>query len=268
MKHSSINRQPGGITNSAVIGAQQKETQQPEKQQQENRPQEKQQKQGYIIQSRSSSLMDESSPFSALRRSGGGSENNENDYNNNQDNTMTTIGSKETTKVRRLRILIAIVIMISAAVISIATYRFLQQSETNTFVMNYQQDTTKIIDGIANQMFEQTLTTFDLYTTNILSVVSSTNQKWPFVTIPYFPVLGSKLRSASDGISITLSTVVHSNQRVEWENYTSIYGPIWVNETIYIQANDAHYYGLNDDNYTIEDQIYSDFGIVPYDDTS
>jgi hypothetical protein len=186
----------------------------------------------------------------------------------NSNNGQPNIGLKETIKVRRLRIIIGIVLCISATILSVTTFRYVQQSEYDTFVMNYRQDANKVIVGMGQQM-EQTLTIFDSYTSMIVSMAQQTNQIWPFVTIPNFAVTGSKLRSATAGIQISLSTVVKSSQRLEWENYTSVYGPKWANETLYIQANDANYFGVNDFNYRIDDTIYSDLeGTLPYNDTS
>jgi hypothetical protein len=178
------------------------------------------------------------------------------------------IGSIETRNVRRLRIIIGIVLFISATILSITTFRYVQQSEYDTFAMNYQQDANKVIVGIGQQM-EQTLTIFDSYTSLIVSMAQQTNQVWPYVTIPNFAVTGSKLRSATEGIQIVLNSVVTASQRLSWENYTSVYGPNWVNETLHMQANDANYYGINRFNYTVDDTIHSDLeATLPYNDTS
>ena len=124
---------------------------------------------------------------------------------------------------------------------------------------------------------EKALGGLDTLASTFSSIASSTNQTFPFVTIPDFPVHVSRSVSLTNSLVTFLTPVVTFDQRVEWERYMSKnYSKTNENDTslleknvieaVHFQEGWKHYYGPKQDpiNWTAADVLFGDFGILPY----
>jgi hypothetical protein len=102
-----------------------------------------------------------------------------------------------------------------------------------------------------------------------VSIARSSNQSFPYVTIPEYGVHVAKALSLTGALGTYLLPVVSSEHRSEWERYAARKNgnvEAWVNKSLYLQDAWDKFYGPMPQNFTWEskDIIHGDFGIIPY----
>ena len=100
-------------------------------------------------------------------------------------------------------------------------------------------------------------------------IARSSNQSFPFVTIPHFGNIVAKSAPLTAAVVTNLLPVINFTQRADWETYASgknRYLQSWVNETLDLQDTWSSFYGPMPQNRTYEyhDVVHGDFEDIPY----
>ena len=110
--------------------------------------------------------------------------------------------------------------------------------------------------------FEKTLKSLDSLAVAVVSHAITTNQTWPFVTVPDFAIHAAKMISNSDAIIVGVLPLVATEKRAQWERYT-ITNNQWVNASVQLQADYAFFNGpLEYDTSKYDGVVYGDFGPI------
>jgi hypothetical protein len=187
------------------------------------------------------------------------------------------IAKDEDKAVFRLRLILLMVLIGSTIGTSFATWHYIRLVETSAFEQRFQADATKVLSSVGASL-DLTMAAVDSLVVNMVSYAhqdnknighssgSATTTTWPFVTIPDFAVRAAKTKALSNAIVMSLYTVVTSDDRLEWENYTLEHNS-WVNESLILHESDESYQGPINYNWTEFpdlDSIVGSFGYRPY----
>jgi hypothetical protein len=172
------------------------------------------------------------------------------------------IGRKETRDVTRLKLIILSILVASAIAVGVTTFQFVRHSEISKFHENFNDDTYKVMQTIGASV-ENIFASFDLLSTTMVSHAISSNQSWPFVTIPHFGNKVSKIFSINAGLALCSVMIVESDQRTDWEDYAWANRGM-VNESLRILSTDKNYRGPIPWDVPINRSIHSNNDIVPY----
>lgn len=172
------------------------------------------------------------------------------------------IGYKETKDVLILRLISFSVLLLSTCLVAFCVNYYVRSNEYAKFKYQFKQNTHKVLESL-NKKVDDTFASIDIFSSNIVAYVASTNQTWPYITIPNFPILAAKTRSISLGIFLETANLVAPDQRMDWEDFAWEHRQ-WVNESLIVQQTDENYYGPCIWNTTADPSIYGDFGPIPY----
>ena len=178
-----------------------------------------------------------------------------------QQQFLQDLGNQETRAVKGLRILLLIVLILSAMVAAFGIYFYISNVEETTFEKNFQSSAHKVLESIGESL-ERTLKAFDGFAISIVSHARATNQSWPFVTMPDFTIRSAKVLSSSEATYLTVAPLVTQQEREQWELY-SMQNDHWVNGSIQLQENYDLFHGLNEYNWGRHPSVYGDFGDIP-----
>jgi hypothetical protein len=171
------------------------------------------------------------------------------------------IGRKETQAVTRLKLIVIFILVASSILIGVTTYCFMRFSEQSKFNEYFQEDGDKVMQSIGASV-ENTFAAMDLFSTMMISHAISTNQSWPFVTIPHYGNKVSKTFSMSVGMSMSSMMIVESDQRKEWEDYAWANRGM-VNESLEILSTDVNFRGPIAWDVPLLQSIHSVDGPIP-----
>jgi hypothetical protein len=172
------------------------------------------------------------------------------------------IGSKENQDVTIIRLIAFSVLLLSAIVCGIVVFTYVRGSERTKFENQFTQNVHKVFGSMGSKI-ENTFASIDAFATAIVSHVATTNQIWPYILIPDFPVRAAKTRSITLGVYIETAVLVKANERVPWESF-AWENRDWVNKSLVIQKTDPNFFGPSYWNTTATQSIYGDEGDIPY----
>ncbi|KAL7565587.1 hypothetical protein ACA910_014299 [Epithemia clementina (nom. ined.)] len=124
----------------------------------------------------------------------------------------------ETKAIRILRVVVLVVLLLTATLVSVGVYRYTRHEETSTFEREYQHNALKIMQAFHDAV-ERRLGAINTLSTAMTSLALYTNQSFPFVTMPDFALRGSDLRAQADAIAVHYMPLVTDDNRQEWERY-------------------------------------------------
>jgi hypothetical protein len=169
-----------------------------------------------------------------------------------------TIGKKESQEVYKFKIIVLIILFLSAIVTSTCVYVFITRKEEDDFQEAFQKSAAKVLDAVGNSV-DQTLIVMDTLAVESVSYARASNSPWPFVTLPDFGIRMSKSIPQTDAALLTLVPFVQPWQKAEWERYADR-NKYWLNETMKLQETWDGFYAPILYNYTTPDVIYTDWG--------
>ena len=175
-----------------------------------------------------------------------------------------SLANRETRAVTKWKLVVLVVLLLSAIGTAWSVYCYIHNSETAQFHQSFDNSAQKVLESIGIG-FEKTLKSLDSLAVAVVSHAITTNQTWPFVTVPHFAFHSAKMISNSDAVVVIMLPLVAAEKRTQWENYTITHNQ-WVNESVPLQEDYAFYSGpLNYDTSEYDGVIYGDFGPVEYD---
>jgi hypothetical protein len=175
----------------------------------------------------------------------------------------TLISTAETKHVNQLKIVALLVLVGSAVGVALVIYYYLRSSEIRNFEDSFSYDSQKVLQAIGASI-ENNLGAMDSFAINAVSFARASNQSFPFVTFPDFPLRATKLRALSDGMTLAYQPVVLNAQRTKWETY-AVDNQAWVNSTLQMQVTDEFYYGTTSYDLPNPTTIFNLTGTMPYD---
>jgi hypothetical protein len=173
------------------------------------------------------------------------------------------IGSEETSSVRRGRIVVFNLLVLSAISAGFF-YWSLRRSEYKKFQITFDDDSTKLSNALFASVMN-TLASMDLLSTVIVAHAKASNETWPFVTLPHFGNIASKTLSMSSAISFCTVVLVNGTlQRHRWEEYAWGKMQTTINETFQIMETDVKYQGEIAWNSTFPYMLHDDYNPLAY----
>jgi hypothetical protein len=131
------------------------------------------------------------------------------------------LARRETKAVNVLRVLVLVVLFVTAALASAGVYIYLSNEETNNFEKGYQASAQRIVESFHDAV-ERRLGAVNSMATSITSHALDAKETFPFVTIPNIEIRGSDLRVQADTTGIAWLPLVTDETRDEWEAYALI----------------------------------------------
>jgi hypothetical protein len=162
------------------------------------------------------------------------------DHKKKEGDDGNVLSETETKQVNRVRVVVAIVLVVATVMMAITIYIFVRTSERNNFLRAFDSDAERLFDGVGESI-KSNLAAMDAFASMMVSMAKQTNQTFPFVTLPTFGIKASKLLSLTDAFVLTTQPVVTSDQRLQWEAY-AIENKGWVNETKQLQEMDEFFF--------------------------
>lgn len=189
---------------------------------------------------------------------------------NAKNSKKSIIGMRETKAVFILKLIVVLVLILSATIVGTSTFLFLSRNEDQQFQLQYKEDAYKILEAMGSSL-DKTLGLLDSVAVQLDSHATSQQQQqqessssWPFVTLPDFAVKLSKIFPLTDAIVVNVHPLVRNDQREAWENYAQN-NNAWVDESMAVQAEWEGYYGPVTFNGTLNlTTLHSDFEDLPY----
>jgi hypothetical protein len=151
------------------------------------------------------------------------------------------LSKKETKNVFHLKLVVMLILVVSASTIAASVYRYISQTETSQFESKFGYDASKIFQSMGNSL-ERTLGSMDSLAVTMVSYARDLNDTWPFVTLPDFGVKMAKLLPLTDAFVISVLPIIYPEKRKEWEEYSLLHHG-WVNQSMAIQETWNGYYG-------------------------
>lgn len=117
--------------------------------------------------------------------------------------------------------------------------------------------------------FHKSVGALDVLALSVVSIARSSDQKFPFVTIPEFGSYAAKVAPLTGALTTSLVPIVRYEQRLEWEEYAAgnnTYLKTYVDASHHLQDAWSQYYGPKSQDYswTSRDIIYGENGNIPY----
>lgn len=179
----------------------------------------------------------------------------------NQPSSQNTISREETRDVRRYKVIVYAVLLISAILFAVFVNVFIRNNETADFETAFNENAIKVFKAIGSSI-DRTLIPLDTLSVSIVSYAKAVNATWPFVTLPDYALRMSKVLPQTDGMIIQSIHLVQPEERKDWELYTSQHNQ-WVNESISFQDNWDRYYGYISYDWEGHDVIHGDYDDIP-----
>jgi hypothetical protein len=173
-----------------------------------------------------------------------------------------TIAQEETQVVFRLKMVVLLVLIISAVGVAFTVYFYLDKNEEESFRTEFADHAEKVIQGVGHTI-DNLLGSFDSLAVLWVSYARATNQTWPFVTLPDFAVRMSKIVPLSHTLNMNIVPIVTPAQRKKWEAYV-VQNDDWVNETIEVQRGFKNYFGPDDYDTAPHHIIHGDYSDILY----
>jgi hypothetical protein len=129
-----------------------------------------------------------------------------------------TLARKETKAVNVLRVLLLVLLLVTATLTSVGVYFYTSNEEKHNFEVEYQFNAERIIESFHDAVVRR-LGAINSMATGITSYALDTKQTFPFVTIPHFEIRGSDLRIQADAVILNWMPLVTDETRVAWEEY-------------------------------------------------
>ncbi|CAB9509771.1 Receptor-type guanylate cyclase gcy [Seminavis robusta] len=167
------------------------------------------------------------------------------------------LAQKENEAVRWLRIVVFVVLLVTAALVSVGVYVLLRKDQKDDFEHDYQANALKIIESF-HQSVERYLEALDSLSIAYTNHAFVTGSVFPNVTLPDFEVRGANTRILGGAPVINFYPLITDETRPGWEAY--------VGETIghYPQCMDA-----DTEQRLIQDAILGlDYQVVEFEDPS
>lgn len=146
------------------------------------------------------------------------------------DPKTTELASRETSQVRKLRLLLIAVLFLVATGTSLGLYFFTRSSEKTEFETSFKGQGNKLIGGFQDDSLRK-LQAVDSLSTRLTAFAIDTNKTWPFVTVSNSAELLEPYRLIAGAASVQVMPIVEPRLRDDWEQY-AMKNQGWINQDL------------------------------------
>lgn len=171
--------------------------------------------------------------------------------------TINGLGMKKAVKYSRIAVLL--ILLLSTVGMAVFIYQYTNNSERDQFEKQFREDARKVLEHVGTEL-DFTLGAADAFLVETMHDAIQTNQSWPFVTNPSFPVRAAKLRSLTRALVVINYPHVTDAEREEWEEF-SVQNNEWVEEGLRVQQDDANFQGRTVTTWGEEGRIHGNEGL-------
>lgn len=167
-----------------------------------------------------------------------------------------TIAREEDSAVFRVRLIVVVFLIACTIGVAFFVYFNTRNSELHEFEENFFGFSSKVLEAYEGSL-DVSFAALDSFAVASVSIATSLNMSWPFVTIPNVGTRLSKVRSITKAAIIILVPHVQPSQKEEWNEYSLSHGRRWVDNNLKIQKVDPGFDGTQPDHYEVS-PIWSD----------
>jgi hypothetical protein len=170
------------------------------------------------------------SPANSTSFAAGASRRTQEDDLGHEDDDVSSPSSflrSENVQVRRIRKVMAAVLLTTMAVVTFATYYTARANQRKQLNDLYHSEADYIIHHFVTS-FHDKLKAVDSLSTDFTTYAQVKNEVWPFVTVGDFQTRGASITSLVSALSVTLIPLVASHQRAKWQTYVQQHAPEWM----------------------------------------
>jgi hypothetical protein len=171
------------------------------------------------------------------------------------------ISHRQTRDVRRIKLVVALVLIASAIGVALSAYLYVTWSEETQFERQFEDDSEKIFQAVRNSI-DRTFGALDGLAVSLVSYARDTNKTWPFVTLPNFAIRMSKIVPFTDAFNVQIVPFVTNETRADWEKYAAE-NLGWIDEGVSAQEVWDGYHGPVVYGGTYNGNIHGDYDDVP-----
>mmetsp|Transcript_27427 Transcript_27427/g.65843 ORF Transcript_27427/g.65843 Transcript_27427/m.65843 type:complete len:1348 (+) Transcript_27427:241-4284(+) len=175
------------------------------------------------------------------------------------DDDDVSIAKRENQAVMIWKLVVLSVLVLITVGVSITVFVYVDSKEQQAFEANYEEDVEKIFTDVGVSIGHR-FAQLDAIALGTASYANATSARWPGVTIPDSAVKFAKARSATGAVSLAQYQFVANElseevaQRMLWENYARLNGPLWLEDALKTQQRDETYQGLS-----VDDTLFKDY---------
>ena len=190
-----------------------------------------------------------------------------NNKTSKDDDDDVSIAKRENQAVMIWKLVVLSVLVLITVGVSITVFVYVDSKEQQAFESNYEDDVEKIFADVGVNLGHR-FTQLDAIALGAASYANSTNARWPGVTIPDSAVKFAKARSATGAVSLCQYQFVANElsedvaQRMLWENYARLNGPLWLEDALKTQQLDETYQGWNVGDSLFKDSLDSSIDLA------
>jgi hypothetical protein len=132
------------------------------------------------------------------------------------------LSRKESRKVLRLRIIVIVVMILSALFVSSMVFKIATSWEVDAFTSQYEGAANHVIDAfgdIMNRMGSVAALGVDFTSWGMHNLDSNGKLRWPFVTLDDFPPKARNALQLSGALTVSMSPIVREPLFNEWNEY-------------------------------------------------
>jgi hypothetical protein len=129
-----------------------------------------------------------------------------------------TLGRKENKAVSMLRVIVFLVLSITAATVAIGVFRYIANDQQSNFEADFDANAARLLESF-HESVERKLEAVDALAVTITSHALYSGSTWPNVTLPDFAVRTANTRILADCVGLQFYPLVTDETRAGWEAY-------------------------------------------------
>jgi hypothetical protein len=130
----------------------------------------------------------------------------------------SSLASHENKAVGLLRVIVFIVLSITAAMVAIGVHRYTTNDQQSNFETDFDANAAKLLESFHNSV-ERKLEAVDAFAVTITSHALHSGSTWPNVTLPDFALRSANTRILADSVLLNFHPLVTDQARDGWEVY-------------------------------------------------
>lgn len=162
---------------------------------------------------------------------GNDSNNNSKEEERDEIKEVERMSSKDTSRLQKWRIVVTLVLLMTALAVTLTSYNVLRQERTDTFETAFEQFSRTVADAALEQRTD-IRQAYISFANSLTAGAIETNATWPFYNMPSFELHAQDMLLQSRTEVVMIAHVVTHEQRPKYE--------AWATEHYEQMVNDAH----------------------------
>lgn len=145
----------------------------------------------------------------------------------NKEKIRAGLSKHGTAAVFRLRMILLVVMILTAAAVSIIVHRITSYDEQKGFILQYGKAAEKVLESLSG-VFHKITSINSVGVAATAFGLDHSDEKWPFHTMTSFQQQASTARLVSGALYISVNPVVTDIKRDAWEEYSARDSDQWM----------------------------------------